>query len=178
MNRALPGAALVAAALLAVGAPAGRAGELTADAASGGISPVSLLYFADDPCALLTGSEWDAATGQMPARHTADRFRAAGLCQWDLQQPVHQNYLLGQASVQETAWSTIDSEANHRGGLLHIQGKAGFCALALPGPSHAFVYLELTPRWYLGVSTSSCGAAKRLVGLALKRIETLHPAPH
>jgi hypothetical protein len=172
-------AAAAAAVLLALIVATGRADAITKVRATGSgpatrISPIALTFFADAPCELLSFTDWQAATGEKPDRDTTDHFANGGLCQWDLHQPINQDYLLGQAAVQKTPWSKL----LHAGATVHMQGLSGFCATTPNAPlnSRAYLYLELTPAWYLGVSTGSCAAAKYLATGALNSLKTLKPA--
>ena len=105
------------------------------DPDTSGVTKSALEHYSEDPCALLTSSEVEGATGLQPrppepppsgesegppapARPLTESGEVGlaspqgGLCTWNLEQPIEQDFLIAQAAIQEKPWQEIIDEPN------------------------------------------------------------------
>ncbi len=143
------------------------------DPDTSGVSRSALEHYAANPCELLSGSQVADATGEQP-RHNepAEAGEPAptspptefgevalaspkgGLCEWNLEQPIEQDFLIAQAAIEEQPWPEVTALAAPKGiEEVHGLGVAAVCEnrTYIQGLVPA-LYIELNSDWYVGVS--------------------------
>ncbi len=168
------------------------------DPDTSGVSRAALEHYAADPCGLLTSMQVEGATGLhprplepptdepeegiVPSTHAPPKeegevgFTSAkgGVCLWNLEQPIEQDFLIAQASIEEQPWLELASETALRS-TEEVRG-LGEDAICVNGPyAQGLVpalYIELNSEWYLGVSGGhSCAAVIEMGKEAYTEVE-------
>lgn len=151
------------------------------DPDTSGVSRSALEHYAANPCELLSGSQVLDATDEQPRPNEPPEpgepaptsapteygevgltSPKGGLCEWNLEQPIEQDFLIAQAAIQEKPWLEVTELANPRGvEEVHGLGEDAVCndGAYVQGLVPA-LYIELNSDWYLGVSGGhSCAEA-------------------
>jgi hypothetical protein len=154
------------------------------DPDTSGVTKSALEHYAGDPCALLTSSEIQGATGLQPrppepppsgesegppapAKPLTESGEVGlaspqgGLCIWNLEQPIEQDFLIAQAAIQEKPWLEVTGEPNLHGAQeVDGLGEDAICQNGYVQGLVPALYIELNSDWYLGVSGGhSCADA-------------------
>jgi hypothetical protein len=163
------------------------------DPDTSGVSQSALEHYAANPCELLSGSQVQEATDEQPrprepaeAGEPAPATSAAqfgevalaspkaGLCEWNLEQPIEQDFLIAQAAIQEKPWLEVTALSSSNGVVdVHGLGEDAVCnnGAYVQGLVPA-LYIELNSDWYLGVSGGhSCGAVIQMGRDAYAEVE-------
>jgi hypothetical protein len=166
------------------------------DPDTSGVSRAALEHYAGDPCGLLTSSQVEGATGLHPrpveppdnepeegivSTHGPPKeggevgFSSpkGGLCLWNLEQPIEQDFLIAQASIEEQPWPELASETALRSTKeVHGLGEDAICANGYVQGLVPALYVELNSEWYLGVSGGhSCADAIEMGKEAYAEVE-------